>query len=156
MQNITTSKQCIEEDRSEREELKIILTKAEQIAREAHKGQKRKNKTTPYIVHPEAVASACSDIKCKIVAWLHDVLEDTPLLLEDLLKKGIPDELAFSVVSLSKVKGVDYKEYILGVKNDEIARLVKIQDLKHNLSDLKPGNMRDKYLLALYVLEGVK
>ena len=155
MQKIISAKQCIEEDRAEREQLKIVLNKAEQIARKAHKGQKRKD-GKPYITHPKAVASACSDVKCKIVAWLHDVLEDTPIHPNELEDKGIPKELVKQVVYISRLDGEDYKDYILQVKKNEIARLVKIQDLKHNLSDLKPGNMRDKYLLALYILEEMR
>ena len=55
MQEPIPSKQYIEEE---------ILKKAEQIARKAHRGQKRKD-GKPYITHPEAVASACGDIKRK-------------------------------------------------------------------------------------------
>ena len=156
MQKIITAKQCIEEERAEREQLKIVLNKAEQIVRKAHEGQKRKDKVTPYIVHPEAVAMACNDIKCKIVAWLHDVIEDTSIGCYELVNKGIPINLVKSVVIISKLENENYRDYILRVQRDEIARLVKIEDLKHNLSDLKPGNMRDKYLLALYILEGKK
>jgi len=131
------------------------LIKAEAIARKAHKGQKRKD-GKPYITHPRAVAEACEDINCKIVAWLHDVIEDTKLTFQDLLDQGIPENLVDVINCLSKRKQEDYAKYIHQIKYEEIARLVKIQDLKHNLSDLKQGNMRDKYLLALYILEGRK
>lgn len=132
-----------------------ILIKAEAIARKAHRGQKRKD-GKPYISHPEAVANAFNEgreIKHKIVAWLHDVIEDIKLEPSDLFDEGIPFDLVKSIINISRVKGEDYIDYLLRVQKDEIATRVKIQDLKHNLSDLKPGNMRDKYLLALYILE---
>ena len=133
-------------------ELKI----AEQIAREVHKGQKRPIGNEDYITHPEAVANSFEDIECKIVAWLHDVLEDSELEFKDLIEKGIPYHLAQSIDYLTRKKDQNYKDYILQVSEDEIATKVKIADLKHNLSDLKNGNMRDKYILALYILKEKK
>ena len=130
-------------------ELKI----AEQIAREVHKGQKRPIGDEDYITHPEAVANSFEDIECKIVAWLHDVLEDSDLQADDLEQKGISLHLIQSIVYLTRQKDENYKDYILKIKDDEIATKVKIADLTHNLSDLKNGNMRDKYILALYILK---
>ncbi len=131
------------------------LQLAEEIARESHKGQKRWG-GEPYITHPEAVVKTCKYIDCKIIAWLHDVLEDTDMQPEDLEERGIPRYLIQSVINLTRIEGESYKDYILKIKEDNVATLVKIQDLKHNLSNLKPGSMRDKYLLALYILEEVK
>ena len=61
--------------------------------------------------------------------------------------------LCLSVVAITKRKGQNYLDYILQVKRSEIATAVKIEDLKHNLSDLKDGSMKDKYILALYILK---
>jgi len=133
-----------------KKELKI----AEQIAREAHKGQKRPIGKEDYITHPEAVANSFEDVECKIVAWLHDVLEDSELEFKDLIKKGIPYHLAQSVDYLTREEDQNYKDYLLQISEDEIATKVKIADLKHNLLNLKNGNMRDKYILALYILGG--
>lgn len=47
----------------------------------------------------------------------------------------------------------EYSEYVYRVQKNLIARIVKIADLKHNMSDLKPGNMLDKYNLTLFILE---
>ena len=134
------------------EELKI----AEQIAREVHKGQKRPIGNDDYIKHPEEVANSFEDIGYKIVAWLHDVLEDSDLTFGDLIEKGISHHLAQSVDYLTRKKDQNYKDYILQIKEDEIATKVKIADLKHNLLDLKNGSMRDKYILAWYILKGGK
>ena len=137
--------------------MKKVLKIAEQIAREAHKGQKRPIGNEDYITHPEFVAKLVGDdIELQIVAWLHDVLEDSNLTFKDLLDKGIPHHLACSVDYLTRKKDQNYKNYILGIKEDEIATEVKIADLKHNLLNLKNGNMRDKYILAFYILKGEK
>ncbi len=133
-----------------KKELKI----AKQIARESHKGQKRPIGKADYITHPKAVAKLVGeDIQLQIVAWLHDVLEDSDLTFNDLIDKGIPYHLVQSVDYLTREKDQNYKDYLLGIKEDEIATEVKIADLKHNLSDLKNGNMRDKYILAFYILK---
>ena len=54
---------------------------------------------------------------------------------------------------MTREKDQNYKDYILQIKEDEIATKVKLADLRHNLSDLKNGSMRDKYLLALHILK---
>lgn len=135
-------------------ELKEQLKIAEEIAREAHKGQKRPISKEDYITHPEAVAKMFNEdeIEYKIVSWLHDVIEDSDFTFKDLIGKGISENLVLSAIYLTH-KGEDYDDYINCLKGNEIARRVKINDLKHNLIDLKNGNMRDKYLLALYILE---
>ena len=130
-------------------ELKI----AEQIAREVHRKQKRSD-GKDYITHPKAVADSLGDIECKIVAWLHDVIEDTDISLKDLLEKGIPQNLVDVINCLSRRTGENYKDYILQISKNKIATKVKIADLRHNLSNLKNGSMKDKYLLALHILIG--
>jgi len=131
------------------------LIMAKEIAIEAHKGQKRSDGKN-YITHVEAVASSFKleeDMEYQIVAWLHDVLEDSKLTFKDLLDKGIAYHLARAVVVLTREKDQNYKDYILQVKEDEIATRVKLADLKHNLFTLNNGSLRDKYLLAFYILK---
>jgi (p)ppGpp synthase/HD superfamily hydrolase len=130
---------------------------AEQIAREVHKGQKRTiGRREDYIKHPERVASHFSTNNSKIIAWLHDVLEDSNLTREDLEKKGISKELVDVVVIITKKKDEDYLNYILRVKRNEQARIIKIVDIRDNLERLNKGSLRDKYLLALHILEEIK
>ena len=133
-----------------REQLKI----AEEIAREVHKGQKRPIGNEDYITHPEEVAKLVgNDYALKIVAWLHDVLEDSNLHGGNLLGKGISTYLINSVELLTRKKDQNYKDYILGIKENEIAIKVKIADLEDNLFDLKDGPQKDKYELALLFLK---
>ena len=125
---------------------------AYQIADEAHKGQTRRDGVTPYITHPKKVAERFKDApEIAIVALLHDVLEDSSLTAQDLINKGIPKELVESVVAMTKVKEEPYLDYILRVKQNSIASIVKIADIRHNMKTAT-GAQRDKYELALHIL----
>ena len=64
------------------------IVKAKEIATEAHEGQKRSD-GKPYITHPARVAAAVKD-RLKPIAWLHDVVEDTRVTLDDLKKWDFP------------------------------------------------------------------
>ena len=81
-------KSCI---RCNSEEDVKLITKAFNLANEAHKGVRRKS-GEPYIVHPIAVAKICAEeiglgAKSVAVALLHDVVEDTEYTLEDMRQK---------------------------------------------------------------------
>jgi (p)ppGpp synthase/HD superfamily hydrolase len=127
---------------------------AEQIAREAHKGQRRTlGRREDYIKHPERVASHFSTDESKIIAWLHDVIEDSKLLPQDLRDKGIDTNLVYIVTVLTKDEDETYLDYILRVKEIEQARIIKITDIRDNLEKLNKGSLRDKYIMALHILE---
>ncbi|MBQ6421379.1 MAG: GTP pyrophosphokinase [Clostridia bacterium] len=107
---------------------------AEEIATRAHRGQTDKG-GNPYILHPATVASFV-DTPCeKTVAWLHDVVEDTPTTLADLTNYGFPQQIVSAIDAITRRDGEDRQTYLDRVKNNGIARTVKIADLKHN-SDL--------------------
>lgn len=126
--------------------------KALQIATEAHKGQKRKYSGLDYITHPIAVAAKFEDEDYKIVAVLHDTVEDSDLTLIDLKENGLHGFLVYILDDLTKKPGEPYSDYIMRVKHSKMATKIKIEDLKHNLSDLKDGCLKDKYQLALRIL----
>ena len=107
---------------------------AHEIAKRAHKGQVDKA-GAPYILHPETVASFVTKDDEKIVAYLHDVIEDTPCQLRDLENAGFSSEIIKAVDLLTRKAGQSYKQYLKLVKTNELARVVKLADLKHN-SDL--------------------
>ncbi len=110
-----------------------LLILAEQVATEAHKNQVDLG-NVPYIEHPRTVASFCSSKKAKIIAWLHDVLEDTSVTEDDLIKHGFPMDIIQVLRLLTKRPGDDenYEGYILRLQHDALAREVKIADLTHN------------------------
>ena len=124
-----------------------------ELATKAHTGQKRWN-GEDYITHPIAVSNAFDDETHKIVAVMHDVIEDTNLDARKLNVLGYPVEIINVLNLLTRdKKRQSYLNYILEIKDwSKLATEVKIEDLKHNLSDLKNGSMRDKYLMALYIL----
>lgn len=107
---------------------------AHEIAKRAHKGQVDKA-GAPYILHPETVASFVTKNDEKIVAYLHDVIEDTPCQLRDLENAGFSSEIIKAVDLLTRKTGQSYKQYLKLVKTNELACVVKLADLKHN-SDL--------------------
>lgn len=108
--------------------------KAYEIAKRAHLGQVDKA-GEDYIKHPEKVASFVETDEEKAVAYLHDVIEDTELTLEDLHEYEFSKEVIEAVDIITKKKGEDYQSYLNSVKKNKLARAVKLADLRHN-SDL--------------------
>lgn len=104
------------------------------IAKEAHKGQKDKA-GVDYIQHPIFVASLLDSEEGKAAALLHDVIEDSDFTLSDLLDRGIPNEVLRAVAVLTKSNHLSYQQYLKRVKGNDLARKVKLADLRHN-SDL--------------------
>lgn len=132
-----------------------VVKKAEAIARIAHLHQKRKFKNGPYIEHPKAVAAAVDHPNQKTVAWLHDVLEDCPGWTAERLERcGIPRVLVREVLVLTRLHNESYYDFIMRIRNASLglASIVKIADIDHNLHDLKPSSLRDKYQLARHIL----
>ncbi len=130
---------------------------AERIARKAHAGQTRRNGTTPYISHPQAVADYVARVakesdEAVAVAWLHDTIEDCGLTTYDLRGQGISERVASAVLVLSHTPDEPYENYIIGIKADPVARAVKIADILHNLSDAPNTKQIRKYAGALLLL----
>ncbi len=139
--------------------MKNYVEKAFTIAKKAHKGQFRRDGKTPYIEHPLEVYQRFIPFfpreemwLLQAIALLHDVLEDSKITVKDLKDAGIPDLIVKAVVILTHLKDQSYIDYILEVKGNEWARRVKIEDIRHNMST-SSGNQKDKYLLALHILE---
>ncbi len=133
------------------------VEKAREIATKAHAGQVRWDNITPYITHPQAVSCMVKSDNAKCVAWLHDVVEDTKLTIEDLKKEGFYAPIILAINLLTKLKvNFDYLNYLLQIKKNDLAREVKIADITHNLSDLDVSKRKDKYekyILSKYILE---
>lgn len=125
---------------------------ARAIATKAHDGQFRRDGVTPYITHPEAVASRLADDEAKAVAWLHDILEDTKLTAGDLAQIGFGGEIIKAVVALTKDGSTSYEAYLHGVRRNHLARRVKIADILHNISDQPSDRQIMKYAKALLFL----
>ena len=120
-----------------------LLELAKSIAVVAHENQFDKS-GRPYINHPETVAAYCETTYAKIVGWLHDVVEDTPVTLEALKLLGFDDFLLEALRCVTKEEGYDEKEYYARIKANPIAREVKLADLKHNIDLSRLKNITEK------------
>ena len=89
-----------------------------------------------YIWHPIRVMLNVQGYNEKIVALLHDIVEDTDVTILDLKNLKFSKEVIEAVDVISKKKDQEYFSYLDLIKNNNIAKKVKIEDLKHN-SDLK-------------------
>ena len=108
--------------------------KAMKFCFKAHKDQVDKS-GMPYVFHPFHVAEQMTDEATTIVALLHDVVEDTDYTLEDLAAEGFGKEILEAVALMTHEDGVPYLDYVAKLKDNPIARTVKLADLAHN-SDL--------------------
>lgn len=126
---------------------------AEQWARFAFTGKYRRDGTTPAITHTEAVVSRCKSIKAKIVAWLHDIIEDTWVTEAELRAANIFDEWVFAELALLTFPdGVTFEQYqdqIVIISFSEIATEVKTADILSNLSETPTKKQIVKYATAL-------
>lgn len=113
-------------------DLQYLLEVAAEVCMKAHAGQRDKAGKA-YFLHPFRVALACEKDEEKIVALLHDVLEDSDITSEDLLETGFPQEIVDAVVSVTKQAGESYEDYVARAKENHIGRVVKLHDLEDNL-----------------------
>ena len=121
-----------------------MLDRAIQIAVQAHAGQKDKG-GNPYILHPIRVMMSVSGINEKIVAILHDVVEDSDWTFDALLKEGFSSEIIEALKSVTKTsEQEDYESFIRRAKANAIGRKVKIADLKDNLDVTRIPELSDK------------
>lgn len=110
------------------------VANALKIATKAHKGQIDKA-GVPYIEHPKKVASFVHTPIEKVVALLHDVVEDTDYTFKDLQNEGVPAEAIEALRLLTHNENTDYIDYIDSIIKSEnkLAITVKMADLKHNM-----------------------
>ena len=137
-----------------------MVEKAYDFAIKAHEGQLDKG-GKPYIEHAIYVASNfLDDEKARIVAVLHDVVEDTMYTIEDIAAEGFEESILEALRVITKDENMDYMDYIEQVSSNEIASKVKMIDLKHNMDITRISNPTDhdfrrveKYKKALVYLE---
>ena len=134
--------------------------KAMKLCYEAHKNQVDKS-GMPYVFHPFHVAEQMTDEATTIVALLHDVVEDTDYTLEDLAAEGFGKDILEAVALMTHEDDVPYLDYVAKLKDNPIARAVKLADLAHNSDLSRIGEIDDKtrerlekYKKAMELLEG--
>lgn len=137
------------------------LNLAMKIAMSAHEGQTDKA-GFPYLLHPLHLMNQFEAEDMKVVAVLHDVIEDSSYTLR-ALAVSFPTHIIMALDSLTRRKNEDYFEYIDRIRTNSWRVMtipIKIADLKHN-SDLsrllfvteKDIQRVEKYKKALDILE---
>lgn len=127
-----------------------LIRKAFDLAKESHKGVKRKS-GEPYILHPVAVAKiVTSEIglgaKAIACALLHDVVEDTEYTLEDI-EHFFGEKIASIIDGLTKISDVfdnhsslqaeNFRKMLLTLSDDVRVILIKLADRLHNMRTLE-------------------
>ena len=111
---------------------KTGLQKAIELAVKVHSGGDRTG--YPYITHPLRVMEKLTGNSEKIVAILHDIVEDTPTTLEDLDQMGFAQNVVEAVKAMTHLDEDSYMDYVIKIKSNSIARKVKLADLEDNFN----------------------
>lgn len=124
----------------------------------AHKDQVDKA-GLPYVFHPFHLAEQMLDEDTTVVALLHDVLEDTEITLDEMREAGYGEDILEALQLLCHEDGVPYMEYIKRLRENRLARIVKLADLQHNsdlsrldVTDERAAARREKYMAAMQLL----
>jgi len=110
---------------------KTMSERAFDVAQKAHSGQVDKA-GKPYIEHVVRVAESMTDENTKTVAYLHDVVEDTNMTIDEILVEFGRD-IALAVSAITKSNGESYADFIKRISENNLARTVKKADLNDNL-----------------------
>ncbi|MCS7018190.1 MAG: RelA/SpoT family protein [Cytophagales bacterium] len=153
--------------RNPKEDIKRIKA-AFEMAEEAHRGERRKS-GEPYIYHPLEVARIVVEemglgATSVICAFLHDVVEDTNITIEDIRRK-FGDKEANIIDGLTKIKDTPldnstteqietFRKVLLNLSKDIRVVLIKIADRLHNMRTLE-SMRRDKQLRTIAETEMV-
>jgi (p)ppGpp synthase/HD superfamily hydrolase len=127
------------------------LERAIAIAAEAHAGQVDKA-GAPSILHPLRVMLSVSTDEERIVAVLHDVVEDGGVSLEDLRREGFSEALLRGIDAVTRRRGESYDATVERAGRDRLARTVKLADLRDNadLSRIAEPSAEDFARVAKY------
>lgn len=125
------------------------LEKAERIAQKAHAGQTDKA-GEDYISHPLRVSARCTSPKAKIVALLHDTVEDTYVTPEYLKEQGFDNEVVEGVLSVTRNEGESYAQFVQRAAANAIGKEVKIADLEDNMDVRRLGDLAEKDMARLH------
>lgn len=142
------------------QKMEPLYEKALSIASSKHHGQMDKG-GQPYLGHLVRVSNACTSDKAKIVALLHDSIEDTDVTPEYLRTEGFPEDVVKSILAVTRKTDEEYEDFMQRVAKNRLGREVKIRDLEDNmdvrrLEELTDSNIErlKKYFKAWRYLKG--
>ncbi len=125
-----------------------LLERAIEIAVQAHKGQRDRN-GDPYVLHPLRLMLRGRTAEEKIVAVLHDVVEDSEWTLEQLRAEGFPAKIVAAVDNLTKRPRENYTKFVRRSASHPLSRQIKIFDLEDNMNPLRLKTVDAKALKRL-------
>lgn len=120
-----------------------LLSKAILIAPKAHEGAVDKG-GHPYILHTLRVMTKMSDDISRIVAVLHDIVEDTNITFEYLRKEDFSEEILNAINSVTRRENETYMEFIRRCKQNPIGKKVKLADIEDNSDITRISNPTKK------------
>ena len=120
-----------------------LTMRAMKLCYQAHAGQTDKG-GLPYVFHPFHVAEQMDDEISTTVALLHDIVEDTPMTLDELRAEGYPPEVVEAINALSRRESERYMDYVDRLKKNPLAKKVKLADLAHNSDHTRIPNPTEK------------
>lgn len=100
------------------------------------------------IRHATRIAAAVEP-RLKPIAFLHDIVEDTDITIEDLVAMGFPSYITDAVELLTHRNNEPNIQYWAKIKTNPDAKAVKLIDINDNLNDNPSDHARKKYALAL-------
>jgi len=116
------------------------LEDAISVAVRAHRGQVDKA-GDPYILHPFRVMFRLRTVDERIVAMLHDVVEESDINLGRLRRMGYPEKVIDALDCLTwRKRKESYEQYVERVRSNPLATSVKIADLQDHLTSSINGN----------------
>ena len=125
-----------------------LVGKAARIAAQAHESQTDKAGES-YVLHPMRMALRCRTDAERIVALLHDVVEDSPWTLDQLAGEGFPPEILAGVDGMTHREGESYEAFVDCAAQNPLSAHVKRLDLEDNVNMLRLGEVTEKDLVRL-------
>ena len=122
-----------------------LLAKAARITAVAHEHQMDKAGEA-YILHPLRLMARAQTDDERIVALLHDVVEDSDWTSKALAEEGFPQRIVDAIGCLTNREGESYDDFISRVLADPLAARVKLLDIKDNMDMTRLGELADKDL----------
>ena len=124
---------------------------AREFATQAHGEQMYGDQ--PYMTHVEDVASGFTDPLLQRIAYLHDVVEDTGVSLDEIHSNFGP-EVGSAIDALTRREGEQYFDFIRRVNEHPEAKQVKLADLHANLKRQPHESLAQRYNKAIDILRG--
>jgi (p)ppGpp synthase/HD superfamily hydrolase len=124
------------------------LERAIELAVKHHKGQVDKAGQS-YILHPLRLMLTMSTESERIVAVLHDIVEDTPITLDNLREEGFGEKIVTAIECVTKQAGEDYDSFIERISHNPLATAVKLADLEDNMDLSRLSDVTEKDLLRV-------